>query len=356
MQSIKSEILIIGAGLSGLTLAYYLKKKNINVTIVEARDRLGGRILTKTNPGSTPIELGATWVSEPHHLSIKLLNELGVELFAQEMGETAIYEPYSTSPHQLVKLPPSETLSYRIKNGTQHIIEQLAENIAPTQVYLNQAIKTIAFNEDKSIVAQSETHEFSATRVVSTLPPMLLAKTIKINPDLPYGLKDIALKTHTWMGDSIKISLSYKEKFWQEGQLSGTIFSNVGPIPEMYDQSNFSNTKHALTGFLNGVYHGITKSERLTMILKQLQKYYGPQVNDFIQYEELVWRKEPFSSVVSSDYILPHFNNGHKVYQESYFDHRLFVSGTETSSIHPGYMEGAINSAINTFKKLEALI
>lgn len=355
MQSTKSDILIIGAGLSGLTLAYYLKQKNVSAAIVEARERVGGRILTKTNPNAAPIELGATWVSEPHHLTKKLLSELGVELFEQEMGATAIYEPYSKSPHQLVKLPPSEAPTFRVKNGTNQIINTLAKKLNPEQLYLNQAIKSISFSNNEGIVAQSDTHEFRASYVISTLPPMLLVKTISITPALPEDLESIAQKTHTWMGDSIKVSLSYKKKFWQEGQLSGTIFSNVGPVPEMYDQSNFENTKFALTGFLNGVYHGITKSERLELVLKQLRKYYGAQVNEFIHYEELVWNQEQFTSVNSSAYILPHYNNGHKVYQEALYNNRFFVAGTETSKLNPGYMEGAINSALTTFKKLEKL-
>lgn len=353
MQTIKSDVLIIGAGLSGLALAYYLKQKNVSVAIAEARDRIGGRILTKVNPDCAPVELGATWISEPHHSTKNLLAEFDIELFEQEMGATAIYEPYSTSPHQLVKLPPSGVLSYRVKNGTEQIIQRLAEKLDSEQLHLNHAIKSISFNEDGGAVAQSATHEFRAAYVVSTLPPMLLVRTVAITPELPDSIKSIALKTHTWMGDSIKISLSYEKQFWQEGQLSGTIFSNVGPIPEMYDQSDFSNTNYAITGFLNGIYHGISKSERLALVLKQLQKYYGPQVNNFTHYEELVWNQEPFTSIASPEYILPHYNNGHKVYQEALYNNRFFVAGTETSPTNPGYMEGAINSALSTFKKLE---
>lgn len=39
------------------------------------------------------------------------------------------------------------------------------------------------------------------------------------------------------MGESIKVGLTYATPFWRE-KSSETIFSNVGPIPEMYDYSN----------------------------------------------------------------------------------------------------------------------
>lgn len=43
----KSDILIIGGGLTGLTLAYLLRTKKVKVKVIEARERLGGRIFTK---------------------------------------------------------------------------------------------------------------------------------------------------------------------------------------------------------------------------------------------------------------------------------------------------------------------
>ncbi|WP_185218103.1 NAD(P)/FAD-dependent oxidoreductase [Sphingobacterium mizutaii] len=60
------RIVIIGGGLSGLTLAYLLSKKNINVLILEASARLGGRIQTVKGKLRTPLELGATWFSDMH--------------------------------------------------------------------------------------------------------------------------------------------------------------------------------------------------------------------------------------------------------------------------------------------------
>lgn len=56
------------------------------------------------------------------------------------------------------------------------------------------------------------------------------------------------------MGESIKVGLTYATPFWRE-KSSETIFSNVGPIPEMYDHSNAEETYFGLMGFLNGAYH-----------------------------------------------------------------------------------------------------
>lgn len=46
MNKQKSNIIVIGAGLAGLTCAYCLLQKEFDVTIYEARERVGGRVLT----------------------------------------------------------------------------------------------------------------------------------------------------------------------------------------------------------------------------------------------------------------------------------------------------------------------
>ncbi len=67
-QNRKKSCVIIGAGFSGLAAAYKLKNAGWNVTILEARDRIGGRVFSQTMPqnGNLVFELGAEWVGESH--------------------------------------------------------------------------------------------------------------------------------------------------------------------------------------------------------------------------------------------------------------------------------------------------
>lgn len=58
------EIIVVGGGLAGLSAAQRLAQRGHTVTLLEARDRLGGRVWTKFEPGRThPIELGAEWIA-----------------------------------------------------------------------------------------------------------------------------------------------------------------------------------------------------------------------------------------------------------------------------------------------------
>lgn len=68
-KKVKS-VCIIGAGFAGLMAAHTLKERGIKVTILEAKNRIGGRVFSH-HPSSAPeqvIELGAEWVGQSHEL------------------------------------------------------------------------------------------------------------------------------------------------------------------------------------------------------------------------------------------------------------------------------------------------
>ncbi len=344
MQQKETNILIIGAGLTGLTLAYRLRKTGLSAHILEARNRIGGRIETLRKEDIAPLEMGATWLGKKHTALVALLDELQLDVFEQKLGDRAIYEPISTSPPQLVQLPPNDAPSFRIQHGSDVLIDALAKHIPSSKVSLNQQVIAIEKQGDK-LVVNTQDAIFIADKVVSTLPPYLFAKTIQLQEALPDQTRAILQQTHTWMGESIKVALTYKTPFWRAKNISGTIFSNVGPIPEMYDHSNVEDDKYALKGFLNGVYFSLSKAERLALVLKQLRKYFGTKADDYLTYEEKVWCNEPFTFTPYASHVLPHQNNGHPLLRQAYWDGRLFLAGSETAHLFPGYMDGAVRSA-----------
>ncbi|MDQ2656992.1 MAG: FAD-dependent oxidoreductase [Bacteroidota bacterium] len=69
------SIIIIGAGSSGLMAASILLEKNYDVTVVEARDRIGGRIHTANLGFSKSLEEGAEFIHGKQPLTLKLLKE-----------------------------------------------------------------------------------------------------------------------------------------------------------------------------------------------------------------------------------------------------------------------------------------
>jgi len=80
--STSSKVLIVGAGIAGLTAAYRLHQAGVGVEIVEARNEIGGRIRSFTNAAgtSTTVELGGEFIDSEHRNIQALAAELGLQL------------------------------------------------------------------------------------------------------------------------------------------------------------------------------------------------------------------------------------------------------------------------------------
>ena len=76
------DVVVVGAGLAGLTAARMLKAQGTSVVVLEARDRVGGRVHGQTlSDGETVIEVGGQWIGPGQHRMIRLSSELGLETF-----------------------------------------------------------------------------------------------------------------------------------------------------------------------------------------------------------------------------------------------------------------------------------
>jgi monoamine oxidase len=80
-RSRKADVVVVGAGFAGLTAARALVKAGKSVILLEARDRVGGRILNQPIAGGEISERGGTFVGPTQDHILKLAKEMGVEKF-----------------------------------------------------------------------------------------------------------------------------------------------------------------------------------------------------------------------------------------------------------------------------------
>ncbi len=74
-------MVVVGAGLSGLTAARELHRAGVEVLVLEAADRLGGRAMTETSSLGSRVDLGGQWIGHDHHRLKALASELGATQF-----------------------------------------------------------------------------------------------------------------------------------------------------------------------------------------------------------------------------------------------------------------------------------
>ncbi|MDF3835090.1 FAD-dependent oxidoreductase [Cupriavidus basilensis] len=87
----EADVIVVGAGFSGLTAARNLHQQGMRVLVLEARDRVGGRTMPGTIAGLT-VDLGGMWAGPTQTALIALADEFGVERFAQPLAGKNIVE------------------------------------------------------------------------------------------------------------------------------------------------------------------------------------------------------------------------------------------------------------------------
>src|SRR6059058_440669 len=80
-RAMDADVIVVGAGLAGLSAARELQRRGASVVVLEARDRVGGRTLNEPIGDGKVIELGGQWAGPSHTAICGLAADVGVELF-----------------------------------------------------------------------------------------------------------------------------------------------------------------------------------------------------------------------------------------------------------------------------------
>ncbi len=90
----KPRVIILGAGLAGLSAARYLRKQDVDVVVLEARGRIGGRVFSHNiDPKEKLVtELGGEWIGDHHTRMKELCEEFHLPLLNNQLDTHLIYK------------------------------------------------------------------------------------------------------------------------------------------------------------------------------------------------------------------------------------------------------------------------
>ena len=356
----RTPVLIVGGGLSGLHTAYELSREGIDFILIEARERLGGRILSfnvdgDINDGTQAgFDLGPAWFwpgqTRMEHLVRNL--DLVDAVFTQYAAGDSLYEDGSLLHRGVTGF--SMAGSYRLKAGMRQIISTLEQKI-PKHRLLHQARLTRLENKSSillvSIQHRETSIEIEAELVVMALPPRLAATTLKLVPPLTDSRVSELTAIPTWMAGHAKLVILYEAPFWRDQGFSGDVISHSGPMREIHDASPDLGGPYALFGFL-----GIAAEQRREQqeqinqaAIEQLVGLFGEAASKPLEIFYKDWAAEP-ETATADDQEMSNAHSFHRLAAtaEAEWDNRIIWSGSETansSERNGGFLEGALESS-----------
>jgi monoamine oxidase len=257
----------------------------------------------------------------------------------------------------------------KVKGGTQQIsnclLKYVIETGAESKVLFNRPLIEVNQKNDLVIIKvlnlKTNTEEvYSARKLVSSMPLNQYIH-VKFIPDLPFYKKNVF--NFCKAGNYIKILVTYKKAFWIEKGYSGEVVSDgsilyhnhkndpklpvLGPISIMYDATSYEN-EPALIAFIAGEaavdWSDQNEETRRKEIIKAFARYFGPEAENYIEYHEKNWNKEPYNggcptyNVVTSDITQDYA----RATREPFLN--MHLCGTESATQWQGYMDGAVES------------
>ena len=349
------EIAIVGAGVCGLALGRELAARGVSFALFEARDRLGGRVLSVQNPtNGERLDLGPTWFWPDTQPAIsRLADELGLERFDQYDPGSALLLSDPEEPPATRATPRLHAGAQRLKGGMASLVESLAAAIPSEALRLDCVLREVRDRGDHVELlfdAGGEMTTVAAQRVVLAVPPRLLAEQVRFTPTLSSADHAAMSATPTWMAAQAKAVIGFSgPPAWREAGHSGNAFvvHEQAVLGEIFDACDASGAKAALGGFfalsaeLREAFHDglpmLVESQFVQLFGKALESG-EPRMQD--------WAKEKFTCA-QADLASPdgHPDYGSNALRRERWDGKLYLGASETAREGGGYIEGAINAA-----------
>jgi monoamine oxidase len=353
-QPLKS-IIIIGAGLSGLVAGFELKQAGHEVTILEARDRVGGRVHTIRDPFSDGLfaEAGAARIPHNHDLTLGYADYFGlkVDSFYSQDG---YYVNYFGNNQSLI--PANEFLEGRpwegsvkhkeyskILGGTDQLPKAFFDSLVE-DVHFSNDVLFIDQTQDDIVVKVSDGTEYTCDYVICTVPLPVL-NMIEFSPPLSNEKRD-ASNGGYYFAPSTRVFIQFKNRFWENGGLNGWGYTDWPE--EIWQPSwNRDGTKGILLSYLR--YEQATdidllpENDRIENVINRWENVLPGAESNIDTGLSFSWMQENWSRGA--------WASPSEEENELYSAHigktegRVYFAGEHTTEYH-GWMQGAIQSGI----------
>ncbi|MBD0403716.1 NAD(P)/FAD-dependent oxidoreductase [Flammeovirga sp. EKP202] len=298
------SVLIIGAGVAGMSTGYLLAQNGIDFKIIEASATYGGRVKHNTTFADFPIPLGAEWLHVDRSDLDAIVNDTSIQIVTQTQGYNGsdvigYYDgTYSLSP--LAKEFGNFEDQKFINSSWLDFFETYIVPSIQSNFIFNTPITSINYEGDKVVVNNNNGASYEADKVVVTVPLKILQMdTITFTPALSDSKQKAIQDATVWGG--IKVFIEFTEKFYPVYLTFPDTETNEGQRL-YYDASYAQNSSRNIIGlFAVGEqakqYQSLSEEVLRDFILNELDTIFeGKASSNYINHIVQNWDDEPYIS------------------------------------------------------------
>jgi putrescine oxidase len=236
------DVVVIGAGAAGLTAATDLRRQGLSVVVLEARDRVGGRLHTDEIEGAV-LEVGGQWVSPDQTALIETIEQLGLETFPRYRdGEAVFVDRDGTRTRYSGDLLPCSPETEAEVTRLTEVLDTLVAQIDPDRPWAHpdaESLDTISFEawlaeQTSDVDARTQVALFIAGAMLtkpahsfSVLQALHMAASAGsfshlVDPDFILdrrvvgGLQSVPLRLAEQLGDDVLLEQPVRTLRWSE--------------------------------------------------------------------------------------------------------------------------------------------
>lgn len=358
------RIVIIGAGIAGLVAAYELNRAGHDITILEARERLGGRVHTLTSPFTDGqfAEAGASRIPSDHDLTLAYADhfDLALDPFYATSGNYALVQGNllnQVAASNYINQPPwpgsvNRSAFSKIRGGMSQLPLAFAQNLNEF-IFFNAIVTSVEQSDEQVIISTEDGQLHSADRLLCTVPLPVLNK-IRFVPALSTQKTQAAGGAYNY-SPSARLYSQFGQRFWQNQGLNG--WGETDRPEEIWQPSwDDAGSRGILMSYLRGStaaqFDTLTAQQQLDSILQKWEiAFPGANQNLTNQYI-FSWTQEEFSGSA--------FANPTQSQESAYGAHiglaegRIHFAGEHASSYH-AWIQGALESGIRAAREIHAV-